>query len=33
VSEFQGLDIEPLVKKNFTFEGERYEESEDLLAD
>jgi hypothetical protein len=31
VSEFSGLDITPLIKHNFIFEGERYGE-EDLLA-
>lgn len=31
VSEFTGLDISPLVKANFTFEGERYGKT-DLLA-
>ena len=31
-AEFTGLDITPLVKANFVFEGERYYGSEDLLA-
>lgn len=32
-SEFQGLDIEPLIKAKFTFEKERYADREDLLKD
>lgn len=31
VAEFQGLDIEPLIKANYEFTGERYAVSEDLL--
>jgi hypothetical protein len=33
VGEFTGLDIEPLVKAKFEFEGERYGGREDLLGD
>ena len=31
VAEFQGLDIDPLVREGFRFVGERYVEKEDLL--
>jgi PD-(D/E)XK nuclease superfamily len=33
VGEFTGLDIEPLVKAKFQFEGERYGDRKDLLSD
>jgi hypothetical protein len=32
VAEFQGLDIEPLIRDGFRFVGERYEKEEDLLS-
>lgn len=32
VAEFQGLDIEPLIKKNFIFEEERYSDGEDSIV-
>jgi hypothetical protein len=32
VAEFQGLDIQPLIKQNFEFTEERYAETEDLLS-
>jgi len=33
VAEFMGLDIEPIVKKQFTFEEDRYAQEADLLSD
>jgi hypothetical protein len=32
VAQFAGLNIEPLIKKNYTLEDERYTEMEDLLS-